>query len=233
MTDGPTRMLAYLRVSTEEQALHGYGLDAQELELRRAFEYEGWELVELIRDEGQSGKDLDRPGLKRALELIASGDADGLVVSKLDRLSRSVIDFSDLLEWFEHAGARFVALDLKVDTTTPSGRMIASILVVIAEWERGTIAARTKAGLAAKRANGQPTGRPAVADRPELLDRIQAMRAQGMSLRGIADQLNTDGIPTLRGAGQWRPSSVQSAAGYQRPKPRRRRAELPLIPRRR
>jgi DNA invertase Pin-like site-specific DNA recombinase len=227
-------MVAYLRVSTEEQALHGYGLDAQEHELTRAFEYEGWELVELIRDEGVSGKDLDRPGLKRALEMIAAGEADGLVVSKLDRLSRSVIDFSDLLEWFEHGGARFVALDLKVDTTTPSGRMIASILVVIAEWERGTIAARTKAGLAAKRAQGQATGRPSVADRPELLERIHAMRTQdGMTLQAIATVLNTEGVPTLRGAGSWRPSSVQSAAGYKRPRPRRRRAELPPIPRRR
>lgn len=227
-------MVAYTRVSTDEQALHGFGLDAQELELRRAFEYEGWELVELIPDEGESGKDLERPGLKRALELIAAGDADGLAVSKLDRLSRSVIDFSDLLEWFEQAGARFVALDLKVDTTTPSGRMIASILIVIAQWERETIAARTKAGLAAKRAQRQPTGRPSVADRPELLERIQQMRhAERMSLKAIADQLNLEGVPTLRGAGQWRPSSVQSASGYKRPKPRRRRAELPSIPRRR
>jgi DNA invertase Pin-like site-specific DNA recombinase len=226
-------MIGYLRVSTDEQALHGFGLDAQEHELVRAFEYEGWDLVELIRDEGVSGKDLDRPGLRRALELIAAGDAAGLVVSKLDRLSRSVIDFSDLLEWFEQADARFVALDLKVDTTTPGGRMIASILVVIAEWERGTIAARTKAGLAAKRAQGQATGRPSVADRPELLERIQSMRADGLTLRAIADALNAEGVPTLRGAGAWRPSSVQSAAGYQRPRPRRRRAELPPIPRRR
>lgn len=227
-------MIAYLRVSTEEQALHGFGLDAQEHELTRAFEYEGWELVDLVRDEGVSGKDLNRPELRRALEMIAAGDADGLAVAKLDRLSRSVIDFSDLLEWFDHADARFVALDLKVDTATPSGRMIASILMVIAEWELGTISVRTKAGLAAKRAQGQPTGRPSVADRPDLLERIQLMRHQErMSLKAIADQLNLEGVPTLRGAGEWRASSVQSASGYQRPRPRRRRTELPPIPRRR
>lgn len=227
-------MIAYLRVSTEEQALHGFGLDAQEHELTRAFDFHRWELVETVRDEGASGKDLDRPELRHALELIAAGEADGLAVAKLDRLSRSVIDFSDLLDWFEHAGARFVALDLQVDTSTPGGRMVSQVLMAVAEWERGTIAARTKAGLAAKRAQGQPTGRPSVADRPELLERIQLMRHQErLSLKAIADQLNLEGVPTLRGAGEWRASSVQSASGYQRPRPRRRRAELPPIPRRR
>ncbi len=227
-------MIGYLRVSTEEQALHGYGLDAQEHELVRAFEFYRWDLTEIVREEGASGKDLDRPRLRHALELIAAGDADGIAVAKLDRLSRSVIDFSDLLDWFEHAGARFVALDLQVDTSQPGGRMVSQVLMAVAEWERGTIAARTKAGLAAKRAQGQPTGRPSVADRPELVDRIQAMRSiEGMSLQAIADELNEDGVPTLRGAAKWRPSSVQSASGYVRPRPRRRRAELPPIPRRR
>jgi DNA invertase Pin-like site-specific DNA recombinase len=127
------RFLGYLRVSTDEQADSGAGLAAQQEQLRRAFEYEGWELVEEIRDEGASGKDLDRPGLRRALELINAGEADGLVVAKLDRLTRSVVDFGDLLEWFDLAGAAFVALDLRLDTSTPTGAMVAHVLVVVAE----------------------------------------------------------------------------------------------------
>lgn len=226
------RLIAYLRVSTEEQAELGYGLDAQELELRRTFEFRGWELHELIRDEGVSGATLDRPGLTRALRAIAKGEVDGLVVTKLDRLTRSIVDFGELLEWLDEAQATLVALDLNVDTSTPGGRMIAQIIVVIAEWERETIAARTKAGLAAKRAQGKPTGRPSVADRPELAQRILAMRAAGLSLQAIADQLTADGIPTARGAAVWRPSSVQSAAGYQRRKPPRKHARLPKIERR-
>lgn len=225
------RLIAYLRVSTEEQAAAGYGLDAQELELRRTFEYRGWELHDLIRDEGVSGATLERPGLVRALRAIAKGEADGLVVTKLDRLTRSVVDFGDLLEWLAEAQATLVALDVNVDTSTPAGRMIAQIIVVIAEWERETIAARTKAGLAAKRAQGRPTGRPAVADRPELAERIRAMRDAGLTLQAIADRLTADGIPTARGAMQWRPSSVQSAAGYRRRKPQRKHARLPKLDR--
>lgn len=226
------RLIAYLRVSTEEQAELGYGLDAQELELRRTFEFRGWELHELIRDEGVSGATLERPGLARALRAIAKGEADGLVVTKLDRLTRSVVDFGELLEWLDEAQATLVALDVNVDTSTPGGRMIAQIIVVIAEWERETIAARTKAGLAAKRAQGKPTGRPSVADRPELAERIRGLRDAGLTLQAIADQLNADGIPTSRGAALWRPSSVQSAAGYRRRKAPRKHARLPSIKRR-
>lgn len=214
--------------------MHGYGLAAQEDLLQRAADYEHWEIVEVIRDEGQSAATLERPGLARALQLLADGQADGIAVAKLDRLTRSIIDFADLLDWLEQARVRLIALDMRLDTSVAMGRLAASLIVLIAEWERGTIAERTKAGLAAKRAQGQPTGRPSVADRPELLERIQLMRHQErMSLKAIADQLNLEGVPTLRGAGEWRASSVQSASGYQRPRPRRRRAELPPIPRRR
>jgi DNA invertase Pin-like site-specific DNA recombinase len=227
------RMIAYARVSTEEQAALGFGLPAQEADLRRAAELHGWELIELVRDEGLSAKTLARPGLQRALRAIARGEADGLVVSKLDRLTRSVIDFGELLDWFRAAGAALVALDMNVDTSTPSGKMIASIIVVIAEWERETIAARTKAGLAAKRANGEPTGRPALADHPELAERIRALHADGLSLHGICAALNAEGVPTARGGATWRPSALQKLLGYERPATRRRRAGLPPLPRRR
>lgn len=220
-------MVLYTRVSTEEQAASGLGLDAQRTQLEHAAEYAGWPVVELVRDEGQSGKDLVRPGLKRALELIAAGQADGIAVAKLDRLSRSVIDFGLLLEWLEGTDAALVALDLNVDTTTPSGRMLVSVLMAVAEWERHTIAQRTRDGLAALRAQGKPTGRPAVADRPELAGRIALMRARGLTLQAIANQLNEDGVPTIRGGAKWRPSSVEAAAGYHRRRPRRKPAQLP------
>jgi DNA invertase Pin-like site-specific DNA recombinase len=226
-------MVGYLRVSTEEQAQLGYGLDAQEIELERAAEFHRWQLVELVRDEGASGKDLDRPGLKHALQLIADGHADGIAIAKLDRLSRSVVDFGALLEWLEEAGATLAALDLNVDTGTPAGRMVAHVLMAVAEWERRTIAARTKAGLAAKRAKGESTGRPAVADEPGLVERIREMRASGMSLQAIADRLNAEDVPTMRGAERWRASSVQTAAGWRRRPPRRRHPALPPLQRRR
>lgn len=224
------RIIAYVRVSTAEQAESGLGLEAQETAIRKSCESRRWEIVELVRDEGESGKSLARPGIRHALERVAAGDADGLVVAKLDRLSRSVVDFGLLLEWFTEAGATLVALDLGVDTSTPGGRLVANVFAAVAEWERDTIAARTKDGLAAKRAKGESIGRPAIADRPELAARIRSMRDDaGMTLQAIADQLTAEEIPTARGAAVWRVSSVQSAAGYVRRKPRRRPTELPEL----
>lgn len=231
---GAPRIVLYVRVSTEEQATRGYGLDAQQTLLERAADYEGWDVVELIRDEGQSAGTLDRPGLQRALKMLARGDADGIAVAKLDRLTRSTIDFAQLLDWLKDAKARLIALDMRLDTSTAMGRMAASLVVLIAEWERGTIAERTVAGLAAKRAKGQATGRPSVADRPELAERIRQMREiDGLSLQAIADKLTAEGVPTARGAPRWRASSVQTAVGWQRRPPRRRSPALPkLNPRR-
>lgn len=224
----PLHLIGYARVSTDEQARYGYGLDAQETRIREHARRAGAELT-IIRDEGISGKTLERPGLMRALERIAAGDADGLIVAKLDRLTRSVIDFAMLLEWFQAAGAQLVALDFDLDTSTPSGRLVATIMAGIAEWERNIIGQRTRDALAAARAAGKPVGRAAVGDRPGLRDRIRKMRDEGLTLQAICDRLNADCIPTARGAGEWRPSAVQAALGYQR-KPRPRRiANLPEI----
>jgi len=157
-----------------------------------------------------------------------------LIVSKLDRLSRSVIDFATLLSWFTtEAEATLVALDVGIDTSSAGGRLVANVFASVAEWERDTIADRTRAGLAAARAEGKPISRAAVTDRPELLERIERMRAEGMTLQAIADALNAEGVPTLRGGEKWRHSSVQAAAGYRRRRPRQRTAKLPAVKRRR
>jgi DNA invertase Pin-like site-specific DNA recombinase len=226
-------VLGYVRVSTAEQVGSGAGLAAQESAIREECERRGWTLLEVVRDEGESGKSLDRPGLSYALDRIASGEASGLVAAKLDRLSRSVVDFGMLLEWFSEAEATVVALDLGIDTSTPGGRLVANVFASVAEWERDTIAARTQAGLAAVRADGRPISRAAVADRPELCERIAAMRGEGYTLQAIADTFNAEGVPTPRGGAEWRPSSIQAAAGYRRRPPRRRRGELPDVRRRR
>lgn len=225
------RLLGYVRVSTAEQSESGLGLRSQEQQVRAECEHRGYQLLRIIRDEGQSAATLERPGLRHALERIAAGAADGLIVAKLDRLSRSVVDFGLLLEWFTELDATLIALDLSIDTSTPGGRLVANVFASVAEWERDTIAARTAAGLAQLRAQGKPTGRPAVADRPELAARIRAMREDEWTLQAIADQLTIEGIPTARGAKRWRPSSVQSAAGSKRRKPRRKATALPEVPR--
>lgn len=224
------KVIGYARVSTEEQAASGYGMKAQERAIAETIDRRDFELVATIRDEGLSGTSLDRPGLYEALERIAAGEAEGLVVAKLDRVSRSVVDFGLLLDWFDRAGAVFVALDLNVDTSTPGGRLVANVLASVAEWERDTIAQRTSAGLAAARAEGRRIGPGSVSDRPELVARIQGHRDEGLSFRQIAERLNADAVPTIRGGAEWRASSIQTVLGHRRRRKRRGPVALPEIP---
>ena len=198
--------------------------------IEAACERSEWELIEVVTDRENGVSSLERPGLSRALEQIADGRARALVVSDLRRLSRSIIDLGALVEWFRDAQAALVALDLGIDTSTPSGHELAATLVKLSGWERERIARRARSGLAAVPTPAKPGGRAAVADRLVLLERINAMRAANMTLQAIADQLNAEGVPTMRGGQMWRPSSVQAALGYKRPGTRANpRDELPSL----
>ncbi|HWI73879.1 MAG TPA: recombinase family protein [Baekduia sp.] len=186
------------------------------------------QLLELVGDrESGDRKALDRPGLSHALERLAAGEAACLVVTGLDRLSRSVAELGRLLRWLDRLGVRLVALDLGLDTSTESGRTTIQALASVGEWEHERLSERTRAGLAAARAKRHaPTG--AAAERTvQLHRRIAAMRADGMTLQAIADVLNAEGVPTQRGGAKWRPSSVQCAAGYKRPSRTRASVALP------
>jgi DNA invertase Pin-like site-specific DNA recombinase len=218
-------VIGYVTVSSEARRTDA---DGGVREIEEACEHAGWELAEVVTDR-ESGRGLERPGLAYALQQIAEGKARGLVVSDLRRLSRSTVDLGALMAWFRDAGAALVALDLRVDTSTPAGHEVAATLITLGDWERERIAKRTRSGLAEVRASGKPTGRPAVSDRPDLVERITAMRAGNMTLQAIADQLNAEGVPTLRGGVMWRPSSVQAALGYRRPGTRSPRDQFPTL----
>lgn len=227
----PPTFLGYVRVSTDEQAAYGYGLGAQEEHLRESAERRSIELAYVYRDEGHSAKTLQRPALQLALEQLAAGRAEGLMVAKLDRLTRSVIDFALLLEWFTAARVALISLDLEIDTSTAGGRLVANVFASVAEWERDTIVERTRLGMARARAEGKPTGRPAIADKPELAVYIRDLHASGLSLQAVCDRLNAEGIPTARGASEWRKSAVQTILGYKRRVRPRQFAALPEIKR--
>jgi DNA invertase Pin-like site-specific DNA recombinase len=177
----------------------------------------GWDLLEVV-DEPQSGSALDRPGLGRALERIAEHRAAGLVVSDLAWLSPSVADLGTLMAWFRDAEATLIALDFGLDTSTPEGRRVADVLITLgaSEAERGADNGRRFSPDV--RARRRPGGGPGVKDRPELVERITAMRQANLSLRAIAEALNAEGVATLRGGTMWRPSSIQAALGYRRPR---------------
>ena len=139
------RAIGYVRVSTQEQRDSGAGLEAQ----RRAIEEEaarrGWELVETFTDAGASGKSLKgRPGLQAALEVVESGQLDALVVAKLDRLSRSLLEFAGIVERARTKGWNLVCLDIGIDLSTPGGEMLAGTLAVFAQFERRLIGQRTR-----------------------------------------------------------------------------------------
>jgi DNA invertase Pin-like site-specific DNA recombinase len=175
-------------------------------------------LAKIVHDiEPDSGRQGPGPGLRWALERIADGDANALVVARLDHLSPSVAHLSPLLRWFMSDGRTLVAIDFQLDTSTEAGRLAADALAGVGGWERERLSARTRRGLEAARARGSAQGRPAVADVPGLRERIARMREDGMTLQAIADVLNEEGVATLRGGAMWRPSSVQRAAGYRRP----------------
>jgi DNA invertase Pin-like site-specific DNA recombinase len=178
-----------------------------------------WNLLEIVGDR-ENGRILERPGLGYALGRIAQGYASGLIVSDLQCLSCSIVDLGALMAWFRDANATFIALDLRINTSTAEGDHVATTLIALSDCAHERIADRTRNRLAEKRANGDSNGRPAVRDRPELMERIAAMRAGGLTLQAIADELNADHVPTLRGGAKWRPSSIQAALGYRRPGPR-------------
>lgn len=199
--------IGYVRVSTEEQGDSGLGLADQKATIQREVERRGWEFVTMYGDVA-SGKSLrGRKDFGHALEVLADGEADVLVVAKLDRLSRSVSDFAAILAQSQREGWALDICDLGVDTTTPSGKMVAQVMMVLAEWEREMIGDRTKRALEAARARGQKLGRRSNVD-PETLRLIRVLRDAGKSYGAIAAALENEGIPTAQG-GKWHAATIR------------------------
>lgn len=206
-----SKVVAYLRVSTEEQAVSGLGLEAQETAVMAACAARGATVVAVFTDAGVSGSVApeERPGLSAALEAVSSGRAGVLMVSKLDRLSRSLLDFAVLMERSRRDGWALVTLDLGVDTASPQGELMANVFATFAQFERRLIGQRTKDALAVKRSQGVRLGRP-VALPVEVRDRIVAERRAGTTLAAIAGRLTADGVPTAQGGLRWYASTVAS-----------------------
>jgi DNA invertase Pin-like site-specific DNA recombinase len=206
------RVLAYVRVSTEEQRGSGAGLAAQRAAILAECRRRGWHLVDVIEDAGYSAKDLKRPGVQIVLDALKSGKADALVVAKLDRLSRSMLDFTALMATAQKQGWALVALDCAVDTTTPAGEAMANVLATFAQFERRLISQRTKDALAAKKAQGVRLGRPRQLPQ-RVVKRIIREREQGKTLAAIAEALNRDRVATAQGGKRWYASTVRGVLG--------------------
>ena len=206
-TGSPTVAIAYCRVSTTKQE-EKHSLDDQEMVLRGLAMARGWEVV-VVR-EVESAKALSsRPLLVEALRSLDSGKAHVLMAVRLDRLSRSVADFTQLMDRADRRGWDLHVADLGLDTSTPSGRLVAQVLAATAEHERRLIGERTKEGLRAAKAKGIRLGRPDALSE-ETRSWILTMRSEGMSFREISETLNDNDTPTAHGGKKWHASTVRS-----------------------
>jgi DNA invertase Pin-like site-specific DNA recombinase len=222
-TENSTKLIAYIRVSTAEQGESGLGIAAQSSQIQAYAKAHGIEIVEqcVEVDSAVSGK---RPVRFDVLKRCAAGEADGVIVASSSRISRSVVETADLIEFVERKGIRFVALDLGLDTSTPAGRMVASIMASVSQHEADLVSVRTRAALQAKKARGEAVSGPTVP--AAIRELVVELRNEGLSLRKIGAELERRGIPTVRGGVSWHVSTVNSVLGYAEPR-RRARAALP------
>lgn len=206
--------IGYVRVSTDQQANEGVSLEAQRAKVRAYCDLYGFELVAIEADEGASASTLQRDGLQRALASLEAGEADALVVVKLDRLTRSVRDLDALLTGYFADRFALVSVAEQVDTTTATGRMILNVLMSVSQWEREVIGERTSAALQHKKAQGEYTGGKVpygykldddgstlLEDEAEqeVIAAVLEARGAGLSLRRTAQLINDEGFSTRTG----------------------------------
>ena len=218
----PKRVLGYCRVSSVEQATSGISLDAQESRLRAYCAAHGLELVRIDVDRGISAKAMhNRAGLQRALRALRKGDAGGLVAVKLDRLSRSTRDVLDLVERADRECWALHSIEERLDTSSPHGRFVVTVLAGLAQMEREQIGERTRHGMAELRRQGKRTSRFApfgyrwadgrrvrVEGEQHILRRMMRYRTQGLGKRRIAKALNVAGRINPRTQKAWSPSTI-------------------------
>jgi DNA invertase Pin-like site-specific DNA recombinase len=224
-----TRVIGYIRVSTVHQADGGVSLEAQRRKLEQYAELYELELVAVEVDAGVSAKTLRRPALQRALAALDAGEAEGLLIAKLDRLTRSVRDLGTLVETYFAERYSLLSVADSIDTRTAGGRLVLNVLASVSQWEREAASERTTEVLRhIKEEEGATLGGEAlgwqrtdeldehgrrvvqrVDAEAEIVQRIRELRQRGATLKAIAEQLTIEGRPTKRGGG-WYPSTVRA-----------------------
>jgi site-specific DNA recombinase len=214
------RTAVYIRVSTEEQAKEGFSIAAQREKLLAYVHSQGWSLVDTYADEGFSAKNTARPALKRLLAEIRNGGIDVVLVYRLDRLTRSVLDLYQLLQEFERYGVRFKSCTEVYDTTTAIGRLFITLVAALAQWERENLAERVKLGMGQMvRERKRPGGPPPFGyelrqgklivhpQEAEVVRRIFRQYLSGRRPGQIAEELNRLGYRGKAG-GKWTSGTV-------------------------
>ena len=214
------RAIGYVRVSTDEQSQQGVSLSNQEQKIRAYCTAKDWEMTAVIRDEGCSGKDLNRPGVQEIIKGCRKRAFNVVVTMKLDRLTRSVKDLGYLVEdVFNKHGIAFSSLQDNFNTSTANGRMVMNVLATLAQWERDIISERTRDAVqfmksSLKLIGAVPfgfnlAGKELIPNPDEMktVSKFITIKGHGASYQKIARPLNTDSIPAKNG-GKWHPKTV-------------------------
>jgi site-specific DNA recombinase len=225
VTAKPVRVAVYARVSTQEQATEGTSLEYQAGQLESYCESQGWVIWQSYVDPGYTGKDGDRPGLKRLLADAKLGLFEKVVVHKLDRLARKLRLLLEIEEKLKEHGVALHSVKETIDTSTPIGRTVFQMLGLVSEWERDTIADRTRTGRLQRYKEGcWGPGRPPFGysynretkklvineNEARIVRRIFEEYAAGKSMVRIANMLNDERIPPRRKDGKgWRNTSIR------------------------
>jgi site-specific DNA recombinase len=218
----PLKAYGYVRVSTEEQAQEGISLSAQKEKIASFASLENLDLIEIIADEGLSGKDIKRPGLQRLIDLVRGQEAEAVIVYKLDRLSRKTRDLLFLIEeTFEKGKTRFFSISEKVDTESALGMFFFTLMGALAQMERQLIAERTKMALTHKKEKGEYLGHVPYGflldeegklvkneEEQKTIQKMKRWKKEGKSYRQIAHRLNEMGLKTRKRGKIWFDSSV-------------------------
>ncbi len=209
------RVIGYTRISDTEQSTDGLSLDTQRKVIERYCEQRGWELIEVIEDDGYTGRNDNRPGLQRALAMLGKRKGhrpDAIVVARLDRLARSLANLVRYIDLSRERRWGLVAIDMDLNTTSANGRLVIRIIASVAEWESEINSERTSAGMRAvharKRANGEQFGFQPGVDALTVTKILRARR-RGDSFNVIARKLDKAGTPTPGGGARWYPSTVE------------------------
>lgn len=217
------KAIGYVRVSTSDQVESGLSLQHQESKIRAYCEALDIDLTSVYVDAGYSAKSLNRPAMQQVLELVKTKSVDGVVILKLDRLTRSVKDLGELIELIEKKGVALVSVQDSINTTTAAGRLCLNMLASISQWEREAISERTSAALQIKKASGQrvgtiPYGFDLADDGVNLIENaaeqkalelIRLLRERGLSFNKIAADLTRRGIVTKKGC-KWAAQTVSN-----------------------
>lgn len=214
--------IGYIRVSTEDQVKEGVSLDNQREKIKTYCQLKDFNLVNIIEDAGISAKNLKRPGIQKVLELTRKKKVNAVVVYKLDRIFRSIVDALETTKLFDRQGISFHSIQETLDTKSAMGRFFFTLTAALGEMERKIIGERTKVALSHKRSRNEKTGGDIpygfnlasngllVENETEqrVIRSIHRLRGKGHSLRKICRKLEQEGYRTKRGKPNWHPQTV-------------------------